>query len=105
MNIEERLARLKESNEFQNVFKDAGFNETDVRSMLKTNSKQEFLPFDNEANVNYDEQPTRIQCIEMINNLKQLALKVGFYVHVKHHTPIGITFEALNKVPTFHLYI
>ena len=78
-----------------------------VDDLLKHDDAAEFMSFQNETNINYDEVPKELEIKDGINRLKQLALKVSAYMHVKHHDPVPWMFQnddiKTEKGPTFHL--
>lgn len=77
----------------------------DGDELLKVDTEyDQFMSFENKQNIDYGEVHTELQIRDGINRIKQLALKVIAYTHVKHHEPMPWVFqEKDNHAPTFHL--
>ena len=96
MSIDERLEGVKM------FLENAGMDGDDL---LQNDAQfDDFMSFDNKQNIDYDEMPTDLQIKDGVNRIKQLALKIGAYMHVKHHEPVPWMFqEQVDKAPVFHL--
>ena len=106
-NIDDRVKSLLKDDQFKQFFGDVGMDVKEVDDLLKHDDAAEFMSFQNETNINYDEVPKELEIKDGINRLKQLALKVSAYMHVKHHDPVPWMFQnddiKTEKGPTFHL--